>query len=124
MVLHSLRTIARDNFNTILQDEEVSGHCWCLSDTIVLEVPIFLDNSDNHSRHLLNLCNITNRMDFTTEERTEIEKRRLVNDKLSLAYLERIYNSKTGTTKRDCFCSSVRRKVWHNMFFEWYDANK
>lgn len=44
--------------------------------------------------------------------------------KVDLITLQEIYNKYTRTTKKDCFCSMVRRKVWLKHFNEWYQSSK
>lgn len=53
-----------------------------------------------------------------------IEAIKLSTNKVDLITLQEIYNKYTGQTKKDCFCSMVRRKIWIKHFMEWYQSNK
>lgn len=42
--------------------------------------------------------------------------------KRTLIQLQRIKNKVTGTKDKECFCASVRRKVWLKDFKLWYET--
>jgi hypothetical protein len=37
--------------------------------------------------------------------------------------LKKIKERVTGTIDRECFCSSIRRRIWYKDFINWYEAN-
>jgi hypothetical protein len=63
-------------------------------------------------------------MVFEQHDIEVIEDLKDLQDKASLVRLQKIYNKYTGSKKRDCFCSKVRRAIWSKHFNEWYQKNK
>jgi hypothetical protein len=43
--------------------------------------------------------------------------------KVNLQKLAKIKEKYTGVKEKDCFCSSVRRKIWFKVFKLWYESN-
>ncbi len=43
--------------------------------------------------------------------------------KINLIKLRVIKENHTNVKERECFCSSVRRKIWYKDFIQWYEAN-
>lgn len=43
--------------------------------------------------------------------------------KVNLQKLAKIKEKYTGVKEKDCFCSSVRRKIWFKGFKLWYESN-
>ena len=43
--------------------------------------------------------------------------------KRSLNQLKQIKVAKTKVIDKECFCSTVRRKVWYKDFLSWYEKN-
>jgi hypothetical protein len=43
--------------------------------------------------------------------------------KRSLSQLKRVKVAHTGIVDKECFCSTVRRKVWYKDFLSWYEKN-
>lgn len=48
------------------------------------------------------------------------EKERAV--KINLIKLMAIKLRVTGVRERECFCGSVRRKIWYKDFIQWYET--
>jgi hypothetical protein len=42
--------------------------------------------------------------------------------KRSLIQLQHVKNRVTGQRDKECFCASVRRKVWLKDFTQWYEG--
>jgi hypothetical protein len=42
--------------------------------------------------------------------------------KINLIKLKAIKFRVTGTPEKECFCSSVRRKIWYKDFRQWYET--
>jgi hypothetical protein len=42
--------------------------------------------------------------------------------KINLLKLKAIKLRVTGTAEKECFCSSVRRKIWYKDFRQWYET--
>lgn len=43
--------------------------------------------------------------------------------KVNLLKLMAIKLRVTGVRERECFCGSVRRKIWYKDFMQWYETN-
>jgi hypothetical protein len=43
--------------------------------------------------------------------------------KRSLSQLKMVKVAHTGVIDKECFCSTVRRKVWYKDFLSWYEKN-
>jgi hypothetical protein len=42
--------------------------------------------------------------------------------KANVLQLKKIKDKVTNTYEKECFCSSVRRKIWYKDFRQWYEA--
>lgn len=42
--------------------------------------------------------------------------------KRSLIQLQQVKNKATGSKDKECFCASVRRKIWLKDFIQWYEG--
>lgn len=42
--------------------------------------------------------------------------------KVTLKRLQTIKSRITNEVDKECFCSSVRRKIWYKNFMEWYES--
>lgn len=63
---------------------------------------------------------------FGQDELEYIESIKLANDstrtaKVTLKRLQAIKTRITNEVDKECFCSSVRRKIWYKKFMEWYE---
>ena len=94
----------------------------------MLEVYVFLD-----STHLLTiihcgLCHFTNSSMLTETDIQLVESiialpESEIMTKRSLSQLKMVKVAHTGIIDKECFCSTVRRKVWYKDFLSWYEKN-
>ena len=42
--------------------------------------------------------------------------------KANILQLKKIKDKVTNTYEKECFCSSVRRKIWYKDFRQWYET--
>lgn len=61
---------------------------------------------------------------LTDNEKSHIEQVREFNDKFILVRLQRIYLKYNPNDKENCLCTSVKRKIWKEMFYNWFDSVK
>jgi hypothetical protein len=64
---------------------------------------------------------------FGQDERLFIESLKTANEstrtaKVTLNRLKAIKTRITNEVDKECFCSSVRRKIWYKNFMEWYES--
>jgi hypothetical protein len=64
---------------------------------------------------------------FGQDELEYIESLKTANEstrtaKVTLNRLKAIKTRITNEVDKECFCSSVRRKIWYKNFIEWYES--
>ena len=95
--------------------------------TWLLEVYVILDYMDILRELYNSLCHFTHRCML---EQTDIQfidsilnlPEEKVLTKRSLIQLQQVKNRVTGQRDKECFCASVRRKVWLKDFTQWYEG--
>lgn len=65
---------------------------------------------------------------ITQEEKDLIHQTQLMEgeemySKKILNNLKKIKEKVTGVVDRECFCSSIRRRIWYREFMNWYETN-
>jgi hypothetical protein len=94
----------------------------------MLEVYVILDSTNLLTIIHRSMCYITH---SSMLEQTDIQLiESIINlpeseimTKRSLNQLKQIKVAHTGIIDKECFCSTVRRKVWYKDFLSWYEKN-
>lgn len=94
----------------------------------MLEVYVILVNTNLftiiHSGmcHIFNCC-MLKQTDIQLIESIIALPEASIMTKRSLGQLKMIKVAYTGVMDKECFCSTVRRKVWYKDFLSWYEKN-
>ena len=97
----------------------------------MLEMCIVLDYANSYTKSILRLYRIINSLYhigmFTNADTALINEIHALDEtkryaKTNLIKLRTIKERITGIKDKECFCQSVRRRVWYTDFRTWYES--